>query len=63
MEEIGLDADASRRVGALASATSGVDVVDGHIALITEERDAIVLTSDPDDLAKWGIARERMVRC
>jgi len=63
VEEVWLDRETSRRIGVLASVTGGVDVVDGHIALIAEERDAVVLTSDPDDLAKWGLARQRIVRC
>ena len=63
IEEVRLDRATSRRIGALAGATGGVDVVDGHVALLTAERDAVVLTSDPNDFAKWGIARERIVRC
>jgi predicted nucleic acid-binding protein len=63
VEEVWLDRETSRRIGALASSTGGIDVVDGHVALIAAERDAIVLTSDPHDLAKWGLARQRIVRC
>jgi predicted nucleic acid-binding protein len=63
VEEVWLDRETSRRIGALAGSTGGIDVVDGHVALIAQERDAVVLTSDPHDLAKWGLARQRIVRC
>lgn len=63
VEEVPLDKEASRRIGALGGATRGVNVVDGHVALIAEEREAIVLTSDPDHLASWGLTRQRIVRC
>jgi len=32
-----------------------------HVALIAADRQAIVLTSDPDHLARWGVARDRLV--
>lgn len=63
VEEVWLDRETSRRIGALASATGGIDVVDGHVALIAAERDAVVVTSDPHDLVRWGLARQRIVRC
>lgn len=58
-----LDRSASRRIGLLAAATGATDVVDGHVALIALERDAVVLTSDPEDLARWGVAGDRLVIC
>lgn len=58
-----LAAAASRRIGVLAAATGASDVVDGHVALLAMERDAVVLTSDPDDLVGWGIAADRIVTC
>lgn len=58
-----LDRSASRRIGLLAAATGATDVVDGHVALIALERDAVVLTSDPEDLARWGVAGDRLVVC
>jgi predicted nucleic acid-binding protein len=61
--EIPFDPVASRRVGVLAAATGAVDVVDGHVALIALDRDAIVVTSDPEDIASWGIGDERIVPC
>ncbi len=64
MREIPLDEDASRKIGALAARTRAVDVVDGHIAvLVDDDDDAFVVTSDPDDLARWGVPRSRIVRC
>lgn len=54
---------ASRRIGLLAAATGATDIVDGHVALMAMERDAVVLTSDPDDLIGWGIAADRIVTC
>ena len=61
-EELSLDPDASRRIGVLAAATGAEDVVDGHVALIAEEEDAIVLTGDAEDLRHWGVEPDRVVR-
>ena len=58
-----LGAMVSRRIGLLAATTGATDVVDGHIVLIAMERDAVVVTSDPDDLARWGMPAERIVLC
>jgi predicted nucleic acid-binding protein len=63
LEELPLDAFVSRRIGALAAATGQKDVVDGHVALIAGDRDATILTSDPDDLVAWGISTDRLVAC
>ena len=63
LEELALDAFASRRIGALAATTGANDVVDGHIALIADDRRAVVVTSDPNDLVAWGMSRERLVTC
>ena len=61
--EIALDADESRRIGTLAAAVGASDVVDGHVALIALERDAIVVTSDPDDIERWGVDKRHIVTC
>jgi predicted nucleic acid-binding protein len=61
--EIPLDAEASRRIGVLAAAVGSRDVVDGHVAIIALEMDAVVLTSDPDDIARWGVPDEKILRC
>jgi hypothetical protein len=39
------------------------DVVDGHIAVIALDREALVLTSDPADIARWGVPRASIVTC
>lgn len=53
----------SRRIGILAAATGASDVVDGHVAVMAMERDGVIVTSDPHDLVRWGIAEDRIVRC
>jgi predicted nucleic acid-binding protein len=59
-----LDSEASRRIGLLAAAAPGArDVVDGHVATIALDRDAIVLTSDPEDIARWGVPIANIVPC
>ena len=61
--EIPLGPEASRRIGLLAAAVGGSDVVDGHVASLALKRDAIVVTSDPGDIALWGVEAPRIVRC
>jgi predicted nucleic acid-binding protein len=61
--ELALDPDTGRKIGVIAATVGSRDVVDGHVALIALERDAVVLTSDPDDIARWGVPSERIVRC
>jgi ATP phosphoribosyltransferase regulatory subunit HisZ len=61
-QEVSLDGGASRRIGALAALTGGADVVDGHVALIADDEDALVLSSDPGDLARWGVPRRNLVK-
>jgi predicted nucleic acid-binding protein len=63
LAEVALDPDAARRIGVLAAAVGSRDVVDGHVAMIALERDALVLTSDPEDIARWGLPSDRIVRC
>lgn len=58
-----LDDDASRRIGALAATLGVGDVVDGHVAVLALDHDAWVLTSDPDDIARWGVDVKRIVAC
>src|SRR4051812_49684849 len=60
--ELPLDPEASRRIGALAAAVGSKDVVDGHVAIIALDREAVVLTSDPADIARWGVPAELIVR-
>jgi len=61
--EIPLDSEAGRRIGTLAAAVGSRDVVDGHVAIMALDHDAVVLTSDPDDIARWGVPAEKIVRC
>lgn len=60
--EIPLDPAAGRRIGLLAGAMASSDVVDGHVAAIALDRAAVVLTGDPDDIARWGVPAEKIVR-
>jgi predicted nucleic acid-binding protein len=60
--EVPFDPDAARRVGVLAALVGCRDVVDGHVALLSLDRDAVVLTSDPDDIARWGVPTAKIVR-
>jgi predicted nucleic acid-binding protein len=62
--ELALDSEASRRIGMLAAAAPGArDVVDGHVAIIALDSDAVVLTSDPEDIARWGVPAANIVPC
>jgi predicted nucleic acid-binding protein len=61
--ELALGPDAARRIGVSAVAASSRDVVDGHVAMLALELNAIVLTSDPTDIARWGVPPNRIVRC
>ena len=62
--ELALDPEASRRIGMLAAAAPGArDVVDGHVAIIALDRDAVVLTSDPRDIARWGVPAANIFPC
>jgi predicted nucleic acid-binding protein len=63
LAELPLDQAMSRRIGALAATVRASDVVDGHVAVIALERDAIVATSDPADIRRWGIAADRIAAC
>jgi predicted nucleic acid-binding protein len=62
--EVALDLEAARRIGLLAAAVPGArDVVDGHVAVIALDRDAVVLTSDPKDIAGWGVPAANIIPC
>lgn len=61
--EVPLDPAMSRRIGALAAAVGCTDVVDGHVAVVALEREAFVMTSDPEDIMRWGVDERRIVRC
>jgi predicted nucleic acid-binding protein len=61
--ELALGPDAARRIGISAVSAASRDVVDGHVAMLALELNAIVLTSDPTDIARWGVPIDRIVRC
>lgn len=63
VSELALGPEAARRIGSSAVRASTIDVVDGHVALLALELDALVVTSDPSDIARWGVPLERIVRC
>lgn len=49
-----LDLDEARAVGVMLGSTGTGDVVDGSVALSARRHQALVVTSDPDDLARFG---------
>ena len=49
-----LDRVTALAVGALCGLVGASDVVDGHVALHAARRDLVVITSDPDDIARFG---------
>jgi len=55
VETIPMDAVAARAVGELCAASSATDVVDGHVAWHAFRRRLAVVTSDPDDIAAFGL--------
>lgn len=63
VDERPLDSPASRDVGLLAARTGLADVVDGHVAVLALGARCKVVTSDPDDLLRWGVAAEDVVHC
>lgn len=63
VDELPLGREAGRRIGLLAAATGATDVVDGHVAVLVGELGAAVLTSDPDDLVRWGVPSASILRC
>ncbi|MBI4700649.1 MAG: PIN domain nuclease [Deltaproteobacteria bacterium] len=63
LEEVPFGEQASRAVGVRAAATGATDVVDGHVVFLASIRDALVATSDPDDLRRWGLCADCVIRC
>lgn len=49
---VALDELAARAVGLLCGRSGHADVVDVHVALVARGGDAVVVTSDPDDLRR-----------
>lgn len=61
--EASLDPTTARQIGLLAAETGSSDIVDGHVALLARRRSARVLTSDPQDIATWGIPGDAIITC
>lgn len=55
-----LDLVTARALGELCALTGGSDVVDAHVALLALRFDRAVVTSDPDDIARFA-GRARMI--
>lgn len=49
-----LDLETARAVGELCAAAGATDVVDGHVALHALRFGLAVVTSDPDDIARFA---------
>jgi predicted nucleic acid-binding protein len=47
-----LSEEVALRIGLLLAATGTSDVVDAHVVLLARRLDALVVTSDPDDLVR-----------
>jgi hypothetical protein len=56
-----LGKDDGKRIGELLALSGSADIVDGHVALITDHAD-LVLTSDPGDIRKLLHARRVSAR-
>jgi predicted nucleic acid-binding protein len=63
LHELPLGPDAARRIGVAALTTASRDVVDGHVAMLALELNAVVVTSDPADITRWGVPPARIQRC
>lgn len=50
IEERPIDARSSRRIGRLLAGTGTSDVVDAHVAVLCDDEEDVVLTSDPTDI-------------
>ena len=49
-----LDLVTARAVGELVAGAGGSDIVDAHVALVALRSGRAVITSDPDDIARFG---------
>ncbi|GII76056.1 hypothetical protein Sru01_10380 [Sphaerisporangium rufum] len=50
--KVSLDTEAAKRTGVRIAETGHHDVVDVHVAMLAEDRDAVVVTSDPEDILR-----------
>jgi hypothetical protein len=57
---------AARQIGEFIAhqqpGSAGADVVDAHVALTTRATRSLVYTSDPGDMARWGVPKEQIRR-
>lgn len=56
-----LDGEVARAIGARCASSGSSDVVDAHVALLSDALDAPVVTSDGDDFARLGVPASRIV--
>ena len=66
LDVVALDGDEARRVGEFIAkhVVRGFrpDIVDAHTALLALSTNSLVYTSDPRDLARYGVPATRLVR-
>jgi hypothetical protein len=56
-----LDRVAAVEIGPLRKQKNHDDVVDVHVAWLAKARDLSVVTSDPEDMAKLGVGKDRVI--
>lgn len=49
-----LSLDTAKAVGVLCGRSSSRDIVDGHVALVAASLNGVIVTSDPDDISRFG---------
>jgi len=59
---VGFESDDARSVGELLARSNTSDVVDAHVVHTAERYDALVLTSDNDDIARLADHADALVR-
>ncbi|MGQ0625407.1 MAG: PIN domain-containing protein [Sporichthyaceae bacterium] len=63
IDEFALAPVSARQIGLLAADRDATDVVDGHVAMLVQASGARALTSDPQDLAAWGVHSHLILTC
>ena len=61
-EIVPFEPEQAHAVGALLGASRTTDVVDAHVALVASERNAIVITSDDDDIRHLSASLRDAIR-
>jgi hypothetical protein len=60
--KVPLDSDAAKRIGLRIRDSGHADVIDVHVAILGEDRDAVVITSDREDILRAGTgSKERLI--